>query len=182
MKKAPPGKPVRLLFQDEARFGRISDRRRCWAPWPARPVVAGQVIREFLYASAAVCPWDGQLSSLVLPWVDADTMSRFLIHTGQQFAGEDCIMFLDRAGWHTAHDLRPPPNVQLEFLPSWSPELNPAEAIWKCLREDFIGHRVFASLDQVADCVCEGLHALHNDPDRVKSMTNYRWLKTLCMT
>ena len=72
MKKAPKGQPLRLLFQDEARFGRISDRRRCGAPWPSRPVVASQVVREFLYASTAVCPWDGQLSSLVLPWVETD--------------------------------------------------------------------------------------------------------------
>jgi len=117
VKKAPKGQPLRLLFQDEARFGRISDRRRCWARWPSRPVVASQVVREFLYASTAGCPWDGQLSSLVLPWVDTDTMSRFLLHTGQRFAGDYCIMFLDGAGWHTAHDLRPPPNIQLEFLP-----------------------------------------------------------------
>ena len=182
MKKAPKGQPLRLLFQDEVRFGRISDRRRCWAPGPSRPVVASQVVRAFLYASTAVCPWDGQLSSLVLPWVDTDTMSRFLLHTGQRFAGDDCMMFLDGAGWHTAHDLRPPPHIQIEFLPSWSPELNPAEAIWECLREDYIGHQVFDSLDQVEESVCAGLHALHNDSKRVQSMTNFRWLKTLCMT
>jgi len=182
VKKAPAGKALRLLFQDEARFGRISDRRRCWAPWPVRPVVAGQIVREFLYAAAAVCPWDGQLSSLVLPWLDADTMSRFLIHTSHHFAREHCIMFLDSAGWHTAHDLHPPSNIQLEFLPAWSPELNPTEAIWQCLRQDYIGHQVFDSLDQVADCVCDGLHALHQDPERVKSMTDFHWLKTLCMT
>ena len=182
MKRAPKGRPLRLLFQDEARFGRISDRRRCWAPWPSRPVVASQIVREFLYASAAVCPWDGQLSSLVLPWVDTDTMSRFLTHTAQRFAADHCIMFLDGAGWHTANALRPHPNIQLEFLPSWSPELNPTEALWECLREDYIAHQVFDSLDQVEDCVCAGLHALHNNPRRVQSMTNFRWLKTLSMT
>ncbi|MDR0250283.1 MAG: hypothetical protein LBI35_03085 [Burkholderiales bacterium] len=29
--------PVKLMFHDEARFGRISDVRRCWAPRPMRP-------------------------------------------------------------------------------------------------------------------------------------------------
>ncbi len=29
--------PIRILFHDEARFGRISDRRRCWAPRLNRP-------------------------------------------------------------------------------------------------------------------------------------------------
>ena len=30
---------VRLMFQDEARFGRMSDPRSCWAPAPLRPMV-----------------------------------------------------------------------------------------------------------------------------------------------
>ena len=46
MRRLPPQARVRLLFQDEARFGCISDQRRCWAPWPLRPVVGQQIIRE----------------------------------------------------------------------------------------------------------------------------------------
>jgi len=37
---------LRVGFQDETRFGRISDRRRCWAPMHERPIVGSQVIRE----------------------------------------------------------------------------------------------------------------------------------------
>jgi transposase len=38
---AKPVKPrrVRLMFQDEARFGRIVRIKRCWVPAPLRPVV-----------------------------------------------------------------------------------------------------------------------------------------------
>ena len=70
--------PVRLLFQDESRFGRISDQRRCWAPLPSRPVVGHQVIREYVYVMTAVSPKDGRLSSLVMPWLDSEVMSIFL--------------------------------------------------------------------------------------------------------
>ena len=59
----PPGVPVRLLFEDEVRFERLSDPRRCWAPWPQRPSVGQQVIREFVYGLVAVSPQDGQLAS-----------------------------------------------------------------------------------------------------------------------
>ena len=78
MNRLPPQARVRLLFQDEARFGCISDQRRCWAPWPLRPLVGHQIIREFVYGLAAVSPLDGQLCSLVLPWVDTETMCLFL--------------------------------------------------------------------------------------------------------
>ena len=29
--------PLRVMFQDEARFGRITDPRRCWAPQGTGP-------------------------------------------------------------------------------------------------------------------------------------------------
>ena len=39
--------PLRVMFQDEARFGRLSDPRRCWAPAPLRPVVPVALVREY---------------------------------------------------------------------------------------------------------------------------------------
>ena len=53
--------PVRLVFQDEARFGRMSDPRACWAPAPNRPMVGLALVREFRYEYAAVSPWSGEL-------------------------------------------------------------------------------------------------------------------------
>ena len=40
------GRRVRLMFQDEARLGRMVRIRRCWAPTPERPVVANGYERE----------------------------------------------------------------------------------------------------------------------------------------
>jgi hypothetical protein len=84
---------VRVLFQDESRFGRISGQRHCWGPSPKRPVVGQQVIRQFIYSLAAVCPEDCQLASLIIRTVDAEIMSLFLDHTAQLFQGEYCLMF-----------------------------------------------------------------------------------------
>ena len=61
------GLPVRLMFQDEARFGRTSDPRRCWAPPGVRPVVSSQIVREYEYAFAALSPHDGVLDTLAAP-------------------------------------------------------------------------------------------------------------------
>jgi hypothetical protein len=44
---------------DEDRFGRISERADCWAPRPMRPLVPRQVVRESIYAFAAVEPQKG---------------------------------------------------------------------------------------------------------------------------
>jgi hypothetical protein len=55
------GRHVRLMFQDEARFGRMVRIRRCWAPAPHLPVVDKGYEREFQYVYGAVSPLEGEL-------------------------------------------------------------------------------------------------------------------------
>jgi len=167
---------MRILFQDEGRFGRISDARSCWAPLPLRPAVGSQLVREFIYAYVAVCPADGQMVSLILPWVDTGLMSLFLAHTAAQFPGEYCILFLDGAGWHKARELAVPANMKLLPLPPYSPELNPAEHVWEDIRENEMRNRIFNDLDQVMDAVEIGLHRLHQAPETLRSMIAFPWI------
>ncbi|MQQ58925.1 IS630 family transposase, partial [Streptococcus mitis] len=47
-------KRVRLLYQDEAGFGRISKPSACWAPRGMRPTVPCHHVREFRYCYGAV--------------------------------------------------------------------------------------------------------------------------------
>ena len=65
---------VRLMFQDEAAFGRINKPKYCWCYKGLRPVVPSQHIREYRYAYGAVDPIDGDSFFLVLPYANADCM------------------------------------------------------------------------------------------------------------
>jgi hypothetical protein len=71
------------MFEDEARFGRINDPRRCWAPEGLRPEVPVQIVREYTYLFGAVSPHDGVLDTLILPEVNAEAMSVFLAEVAQ---------------------------------------------------------------------------------------------------
>jgi hypothetical protein len=124
------GRPVRLMFEDEARFGRLSEPRRCWAPKGVRPEIPAQIVREYEYAYAAVSPHDGVLDTLVLPQVNTEAMGLFLAEVAARHAGEFIVMVLDGAGWHRAKRLSVPENMRLVPLPPWSPQLNPAEHLW----------------------------------------------------
>ena len=48
------------MFQDEARFGRINEIKKCWAPAGIRPEVIKQIVRKYTYAYGAVSPADGE--------------------------------------------------------------------------------------------------------------------------
>src|SRR5512138_1848187 len=132
---ASAGARLRLMFQDEGRFGRISNPRRCWAPRGTRPDVPAQIVREYTYAYAAVSPHDGTMDSLVLPQVNEQAMSIFLQEVSDRHPDEFILMVMDGAGWHKAKALAIPSNMALYFLPPYSPKLNPVEHIWDSIRE-----------------------------------------------
>ena len=118
----------------------LGKTRRCWAPIGVRPVVGARLVRKLSHAFAGVCPHDGVMDSLVLPWVNAQTMSLFLSTVSERHPSEFIVMVMDQAGWHIASALQVPTNMRLVLLPPYSPEINPAEHIWKALREDCVGN------------------------------------------
>lgn len=167
------------MFQDEGRFGLLGTPRRCWAPRGVRPVVGARLQRKYLYAFAAVSPHDGTLDSLILPWVNAETMSWFLAEVAERHPDEFIVMVMDQAGWHIAGELNVPTNMRLVLLPPYSPELNPAEHLWEALREDWFANTVFPDLDAVEDALETGLVALESDPHRVQRMTGFDWIVSI---
>jgi len=175
------GRQVRLMFQDEARFGRINDPRRCWAPPGVRPEVGMQIVREYTYAFGAVSPHDGALVSLILPVVTAEAMSIFLAEVAQRHPEDFILMVLDGAGWHRASTLVVPENMKLLPLPPYSPQLNPTEHIWDEVREKWFANTVFDALDGVEDRLEESLAYLEQNKSLVASITGFDWIVSISL-
>jgi DDE superfamily endonuclease len=129
------GRPARLMFQDEARFGRMVRIRRCWAPSPLRPVVENGYEREFVYVYGAVSPVEGELDWMICPKMNTERMSEYLAQIHRAHPDEFIVMVVDGASSHVSKELVIPENIRLLRLPPYAPELNPQEHIWDELRE-----------------------------------------------
>jgi len=164
------------MFQDEARFGRISDPRRCWCPKPVRPLCNAMVTQEYTYAYAAVSVADGALDTLILPRMDSDCMQIFLDEVASRHPDDRILMVLDGAGCHVAQSLAVPKNMRLLRLPPYAPELNPVEHLWDELREKSFGNLVFESLDALEDHLEVSLRMMEYDPQRVHSIVAWPWI------
>lgn len=169
-------KSVRLVFQDEGRFGRICETRRCWAPRGIRPCTLRQIVREYTHVFAALSPHDGHLDTLILPTADTRMMSLFLAEVSRRHRDELVLIVLDGAGWHRANDLLIPGNIRLLSLPPYSPELNPVEHIWDEIREKWFANRAFDSLEAVEDQLQHALHNLEFHAQRIKSLAGFPWI------
>jgi transposase len=164
------------MFQDEARFGRLNEPKRCWAPPRTRPLVPHQWVREYTYAYGAISPLDGIADFLILPAMNAALMSLFLAEVARRHPQEYLFMIVDGAPSHQQTALLIPDNMGITTLPPYCPELNPTEHVWDEIREKFFSNRVFESLDAVEDQLIEALLFLEKNPTTVRSITGFHWI------
>ncbi|HEM3178694.1 TPA: IS630 family transposase, partial [Streptococcus suis] len=66
---------VRLMYQDEAGFGRISKLGSCWSPKGYRPHVASHHIREYRYCYGAVDAHTGDSFFIIAGGCNSDWMN-----------------------------------------------------------------------------------------------------------
>ena len=172
-------RPIRLMFQDEARFGRMARIRRCWAPAPLRPVVCNGYEREFTYVYGGVSPLQGQLDWNLSAKMNTTQMAEFLSQVSQAHAQEFIIMVVDGASSHKAKELIVPENIRLIRLPGYSPELNPQEHIWDEVREKAFPNLVLDQMALVVERLKNGMSALATDAERVRGITAWPWIVSL---
>jgi len=180
--QAAGNRPIRLMFQDEARFGRMARIRRCWAPAPLRPMVCNGYERQFTYVYGAVSPLEGQLDWSLSEKMNTGQMNGFLLQVSEAHPDEFVVMVLDGASSHKSKELVVPENIRLLPLPAYSPELNPQEHIWDELREKAFPNSVLDHMDLVVQRLKGGMNTLTSDADRIRSIAAWPWIVSLNLT
>ena len=168
------GKNVRLMFQDEAGFGRINKPRYCWCKKGVRPSVPCHHIREYRYAFGAVEPLTGQSCFLILPYCNTVCMNLFLKELSRSFPDDEIVLCCDGASWHKSKGLMVPSNIHLFYLPPYTPEMNPIEQIWKAIRLRGFLNEAFPSLQKVMDRLCDTISSLSTS--LIQSITLRSWI------
>ncbi|MBQ1404847.1 MAG: IS630 family transposase [Oscillospiraceae bacterium] len=174
LKREFPKKRVRLLFQDEAGFGRINKPKYCWCKKGMRPSVPCHHIREYRYAYGAVETRTGDGFFLVLPYCDTTCMNVFLHEMAKTYPDDELLLVCDGARWHRSNGLKIPENIHFTFIPPYTPEMNPIEQIWKEIRKRGFRNEAFTSLDKVIERLCD---TIKNLPAAViSSITGRDWI------
>jgi transposase len=161
---------VNIYFQDESRFGLLTVQRRVLTAKGIKPLIPYQHKFKNFYLFGAFSPITGTHLTLELPKCNSDCFQLYLNELSKQNLEEFKIIFLDNGAFHKAKSLVIPPNIKLLFIPPYSPELNPAEKIWRYLK-DRIANVVNNTLDDLSDKVANLIVNLI--PETVKSITSY---------
>jgi len=177
--QAVAGRPVRLMFQDEAWFGRLARPRRCWAPAPLRPVMGNGYERKFVYVAGAVRPVEEELDGRQSREMNTACMAQFLAQVSQAHRAECIVMVLDGASLHKAKDRAIPENILLLALPPQAPQLYTQEQVGEAVREKEFPNRVFNRLDAVIRQLEHGLLHLAAHHQARRCLTAWPWIVSL---
>ena len=171
------GKKVRLMFQDEAGFGRINKPKYCWCQKGIRPSVPCHHIRVYRYAYGAVEPKTGDSFFLIMPYCNTDCMNLFLQELSKTFADDVIVLACDGARWHKSKTMQIPDNIIIVFIPPYTPEMNPIEQIWDEIREKGFRNECFPTLAKVMERLCDTINNL--SPNRISSIIGRKWILSI---
>jgi transposase len=153
---------IDLWAEDEVHFQQHGSRCRMWVPPEVRdPVLAHAPTRKSVGYFGAVRIRDGKfVYQREDDRFNAQTCWEFLIKLRRTAcrSGRRVVVIIDNAKYHHALLHRQwreqcEPGFHLEFLPPYSPDLNPVERVWKLLRRLRLHNQYFPTLDAVRSTV-----------------------------
>ena len=151
--------------------------RRVWAQVGNRPVARFKRSYKWTYLYGFVRPESGEVYWLILPTVNVELFSMALDEFAKEVgAGKDkhVLLVVDQGGWHTGKEVEIPEEIHLEFLPSGSPELQPAERLWPLTNEG-VANGLFEEIEQIEQALMERCMQLLDQTETIKGLTNYHW-------
>lgn len=95
-----------------------------------------------------------------MPHCNSSAFQLFMDYMSNHNPEEFKILILDNGAFHHAKSLQIPDNIALIFLPPYSPELNPAEKIWRYFKDrvSMIAYNNIEMLQQQLSEITKGLN------------------------
>lgn len=84
------------------------------------------------------------------------------------------LIIMDRAPWHRSVTV--PDNITIQYLPPYSPELNPIEQVWDFIRSNYLSNRVYKTIDEVFSACCIAWNMFVALPNVIFSIGMRSWI------
>ncbi len=163
-----------VLFEDEASFAQWGSLGYTWAPVGQQPVVKTTGKRKGYKVFGAIDYFSGRL------FYHGST-ERFTALTYQAYlltilaqTPQPIILIHDGAKYHTSKDLQQflaqQPRLTVLQLPSYSPDYNPIEYLWKNTKRRATHNRYFPEFETLITSVSEALAYYAQHADEVKRL------------
>jgi len=164
-----------LLFGDEASFAQWGSLSYTWAPRGQQPLIRTCGKRKAYKVFGLIDYFTGRL--FCHGQTERFTAQSYCAFLATVLAATDRPLMLiqDGAKYHTAAKTREfiaahRERLSVYQLPSYSPDYNPIEHLWKNMKKRTTHNRYFPAFTMVCDSVEEGLAYFQNHPAEVKRL------------
>jgi transposase len=164
---------IDLWSIDECHFQQHGTRCVMWVPPEEKdPVLLHAPTRKNISLFGAVNLRTGKFIYNMSSIFNAETFQEFLSKLFQhRNKNRKTVIILDNARYHHAILLNPwleknQKSISLEFLPPYSPNLNPIERVWKMTRRLCTHNKYFPNLNDLVDAVSKQLN-LWSKPNEI---------------
>jgi transposase len=163
----------RLVFVDESGFYLLPGVVKTYAPRGRTPIVDEWQARDHLSVMGGLTP-EGKVYTIVRPRsLNGLHTIAFLIHLGR-LAGDRLLVVWDGSPIHRRAEVNAfvaeaRGKIQVERLPSYAPDLNPVEWMWRHLKEIELGNVSCLDLDRLHQEIHLALGRLRQKPNLVPS-------------
>jgi hypothetical protein len=139
-----------VLFSDATILTETPPLRACWSPvgGQAEVPITGNRSKRVLYGALSVQTGSACLDE-ASRW-NQRTFQDHLRHVRSVWRGWQLVLFVDRGSPHTAKGSRllaASLGIELRFLPTACPELNPLEGLWRYIKGEILGNEPTPDLD-----------------------------------
>lgn len=141
------------MFQDEASLSNTATASHKWGEKGKQPLISQkQRKRERKTLFGCVNPATGIVTTKVADKGNTLTFFRFLIAVAALYPNQKVVMVVDNVRYHHAKRLKPilekyKHRIELVYLPSYSPDLNPIERIWWYMRKKITHNRYLETME-----------------------------------
>ena len=163
-----------MLAFDEGRFGLKTWFRRRWCPRGMRPPWIVEDRYEWSWVYVAVEPTTGWSYVLLLPETTSGCLEIFCRALQQATGPQRIGLVLDGAGSHRSAQFPWSGHLVPVRLPAYSPELNPAEQLFRHLRKQ-LANRLFDSIKELERALSEEIRKWQHDRVSIRRLMGYPW-------
>ena len=144
---------IEVWAGDEVHFQRASSLIRTWAPKGNQPRVLSPSTRQKIGFFGAVSLRTGRLLTQSVDPFNTETFHNFIVYLLRHTKGK-LLLILDNVPYHKARVLKDffsknQKRIQRAFLPSYSPELNSIERVWRITRRRVTHNRYFPDMQSL---------------------------------
>lgn len=176
-----PSAEIEVWFFDEHRVGLKPILKKVWSQIGVRPKAIVSHRYEWVYVYGFVEPKTGETRWYLIPRVNTKWLNlvfaNFAIDVGVS-QEKKILLVEDNAGWHRSKKVEIPEGIHVEYLPAYSPELQPAERLWSLVDEPLV-NEYFETIDDIEEVLVTRCNMLNTMTQEIKNLTNYHWLSFL---